>query len=189
MLSASGPLHEQGPGDITRWMGLPWQADTAFCRAGYDIDYDPFAPTFWPARVPNHILTAEDYAIVTDPAQPMERRIQAFGNRTSWNKPLHGNAAQQMEQMIRIFGSMGLVEVRDGIKDSPEFPTTMMVASYGPDVSPVEARSLVGEVKAQPMLEAAGVAHPKLRPLPRGANFGSREEIREAPLPVRHHKS
>ena len=32
-LSPTGPLHEQGPGDLTRWMGLPWQADTGFCRA------------------------------------------------------------------------------------------------------------------------------------------------------------
>ena len=60
----------------------------------------PFcAPTFWPARVPNHVLTADDYAIVADPAQPMSRRIQAFTNRTSWNKPLHGRTAEQMLQM------------------------------------------------------------------------------------------
>jgi hypothetical protein len=51
-LSLTGPLHAQGPGDLTRWMGLPWQADTGFCRSGYDTQYDPFVPTFWPARVP-----------------------------------------------------------------------------------------------------------------------------------------
>ncbi len=191
-LSANGPLYAQSPGDINRWMGLPWQADTAYCRAGYDTAYDPFAPTFWPARVPNHVLTAEDYAIVVDAAQPMPRRIEAFSNRTSWNKPLHGTTAGQMEQMVRIFGSMGLVEVRPGVEGDPAFPTTMMVASYGPDVAPADASSMSAAAKAKPMLTAAASdevnlkAHPKMRPLPQTANFDSREDAEQAPLPVRH---
>jgi hypothetical protein len=189
VLSANGPLHAQAPGDINRWMGLPWQADTAFCRAGYDTAYDPFAPTFWPARVPNHVLTEEDYAIVVDPSQPRERRIEAFVNRTSWNKPLHGTTAGQMEQMVRIFGSMGLVEVREGVHGDPAFPQTMMVASYGPDVAPADATSLEAATPA-PMLKAAAAAepHPKVRPraLPRGSNFASHEDAAAAPLPVRH---
>lgn len=89
ILAADGPLHAQGPGDINRWMGLPWQADTAFCRAGYDTEHDPFVPTFWPARVPNHVLTAADYAVVTDPKAPLARRVAAFADRTDWNQPLH----------------------------------------------------------------------------------------------------
>ncbi len=194
-LSANGPLHAQSPGDINRWMGLPWQADTAYCRAGYDTAYDPFAPTFWPARVPNHVLTADDYAIVIDPAQPMARRIEAFSNRTSWNKPLHGKTAAQMEQMVRIFGSMGLVEVRPGVEGDPAFPATMMVASYGPDVDAADASSMSTAALAKPMLKTAMSedadleAHPKMhvksRALPQGANFDSHEEAEQAPLPVR----
>ena len=192
VLSANGPLHAQSPGDINRWMGLPWQADTAFCRAGYDTAYDPFAPTFWPARVPNHVLTADDYAIVIDPAQPMARRVEAFSNRTSWNKPLHGTTAGQMEQMVRIYGSMGLVEVRPGVEGDAAFPETMMVASYGPDVDPADASSMSAAAQAKPMLkgtltgEANLKAHPKSRPLPQAANFGSHEDAQQAPLPVRH---
>lgn len=187
-LSANGPLHAQSPGDINRWMGLPWQADTAFCRAGYDTAYDPFAPTFWPARVPNHVLTEADYAIVIDSAQPHDRRIEAFVNRTSWNKPLHGSTAGQMEQMVRVFGSMGLVEVREGVRGDPTFPSTMMVASYGPEVTPADATSLEAEAPAPMLKAAAAEPHPKLgaRALPRGANFASHEEAAAAPLPVRH---
>ncbi len=180
-LAGNGPLHGQRPGDINRWMGLPWQADTAFCRAGYDTDYDPFAPTFWPARVPNHVLTAEDYAVVVDPSQPLARRIDAFSNRTSWNKPLHGNTASQMLDMVRIFGSMGLVEVRPGVIGDPIFPAVMMVASFGPDVAPADATSLTA---VEPVLTAD--SSPKTRSLPRAANFASREEAGSAPLPVRH---
>lgn len=193
-LSANGPLNAQGPGDINRWMGLPWQADTAFCRAGYDTTYDPFAPTFWPARVPNHVLTADDYAIVIDQNQPIARRIEAFSNRTNWNKPLHGTTAGQMEQMVRMFGSMGLVEVRAGVTDNPAFPATMMVASYGPEVAPADAASMSeAALAAPPRLKAALAAgdvalksHPKARAQPEGANFDSQEDANAAPLPVRH---
>jgi L-Lysine epsilon oxidase N-terminal/L-lysine epsilon oxidase C-terminal domain len=44
ILSADGPLHAQGPGDLTRWMALPWQMDTLGCRSGYFKSLDP--PTF-----------------------------------------------------------------------------------------------------------------------------------------------
>lgn len=185
-LAITGPLHAQGPGDISRWMGLPWQADTAYCRAGYDTAYDPFAPTFWPARVPNHVLTASDYAIVIDPSQPLERRIDAFGNRTDWTKPLHGTTAQQMEQMVRIFGSMGLVEVRPGVVGEPAFPAVMMVASYGPDVPPADAGSIAEPPLAKGTVAATDDAKRSAHGLPRGTNFESTDEARRAPLPVRY---
>ncbi len=191
-LSANGPLYAQGPGDLNRWMGLPWQADTAWCRAGYDTHYDPFAPAFWPARVPNQVLAEQDYDIVVDSGQPPERRVEAFTNRTDWNKPLPDPTAEAMTTMVRIFGSMGLLEVRPGVKDDPRFPATMMVASYGPDVAPADARSTAGTAAApagdavRPMgVQAGAPAGGAARPLPSGANFRSHDEARRAPLPVR----
>lgn len=192
-LGIDGPLHAQGPGDINRWMGLPWQADTAYCRAGYDTEYDPFAPTFWPARVPNHVLSASDYAIVTDPRQSPAKRREAFANRTNWNKPLHGDTATQMQQMVRIFGSMGHLTPQPGVPGDTEFPASMRVATYGPDVPladasseapaqlPAEAEAVT--VAATPGLKAA--AQGRGRVLPRGANFRSVEEAESAPRPVR----
>jgi hypothetical protein len=98
-----------------------------------------------------------------------------------------------MEQMVRIFGSMGLVEVREGVRGDPAFPDTMMVASYGPEVAPADARS-VTEPAPVPALKLAAVgaaeAHPKARTraLPRGSNFASHADAGAAPLPVRHGK-
>lgn len=192
-LAPDGPLHAQSPGDINRWMGLPWQADTAFCRAGYDTAYDPYAPTFWPARVPNHVLTADDYEIVIDKTQPMSKRVDAFSQRTSWNKPLHGTTAQQMVQMTHIFGSMGLVEPRFDASVAPEFPALMMVASYGPDVAPADAGTTSDAAVAAPPravarasdAEAALKAHPMAKLRLSGVNFASQSEADAAPLPVR----
>ncbi|MEU5299440.1 LodA/GoxA family CTQ-dependent oxidase [Streptomyces noursei] len=56
MLGKNGPLHAQGPGDLTRWMAAPWRCDTASCRFGYQVRsnlgprYSPYLPTFWPAQ-------------------------------------------------------------------------------------------------------------------------------------------
>ncbi|MCG8461283.1 MAG: LodA/GoxA family CTQ-dependent oxidase, partial [Holophagales bacterium] len=85
--SPDGPLNAQGPGDLTRWMGLPWQADTAFCRSGYDRSYDPYVPTFWPATVPNQVLTPEIYRKIMAAETP-EKRFEAFLQRFPWVAPL-----------------------------------------------------------------------------------------------------
>jgi len=183
-LSPKGPLNEQGPGDITRWMGLPWQADTAYCRSGYDTDYDPFVPTFWPARVPNEVLNDAAYAIAIDASKTPEERLAAFSQRTSWVEPLHGTTAEQMKQMIAIFGSMGLLEVRKGVTDLPDLPPVMMVASYGPQIPPPPEAQPVPELVAA---EAAPEEQLRRRAVAQ-SGWASEEERRNAPLPVRHPK-
>jgi hypothetical protein len=58
-LGVGGPLYASSPGDITKWMAVPWQTDSASCRSGYEAEYDPYIPTFWPSRVPNHVLAMD----------------------------------------------------------------------------------------------------------------------------------
>jgi hypothetical protein len=143
VLRPGGPLYEQGPGDITRWMALPWQGDTAFCRSGYELDYDPYVPTFWPARVPNQVLTEEDYQTVIDTSLPRAARIAAFNHRRSWLRSVTqppAPVAEVMQRMIAHFGAMGVIEARPGIKDDPDFPEVMYVESYG--ASPLKAAAL-----------------------------------------------
>jgi hypothetical protein len=170
-LGRGGPLFEQGPGDLTRWMGLPWQADTAFCRAGYDRKYDLYQPAFWPARVPNHVLSEDDYRIAIDAAQPRPRRLEAFVERTSWTDPLRGDIATQMETMVRIFGSMGLLERRPGVPDDPILPPEMWVASWGPDVRAILSSDAARTVRRR-----------------QTTSWASDDEATKAPRPVRHSK-
>jgi L-Lysine epsilon oxidase N-terminal/L-lysine epsilon oxidase C-terminal domain len=110
--SMDGPLYEQGAGDLTRWMALPWQADTAFCRSGYDLKYDPYLPTFWPARVPNQVLTEADYNTLCDETQNMETRIAAFHTRAFWTRilPESDSTSEQMKYMVTHFSQMGIIE-------------------------------------------------------------------------------
>lgn len=139
-LQPGGPLYFHGPGDVTRWMALPWQGDTAFCRSGYEPEYDPYLPTFWPARVPNQVLTEEDYETVLNTSLPREQRIAAFNTRLPWLRTLSGSAPQAMMQMVTHFGAMGIVEARPGVEGDPDFPETMYVESLAG--SKLRAKSL-----------------------------------------------
>lgn len=121
-LGTSGPLSAAAPGDLTRWMAIPWQTDTASCRSDYE-DYTPFTPTFWPARVPNHVLSEKDYQIVMDKGQTLEDRMAAFRRRNDWLRLLAGRYFDQILHMVTQFGKLGIVERRPGPGDSvfPEF--------------------------------------------------------------------
>ena len=123
----SGPLAGQSAGDLTRWMAVPWQTDTASCRSGYTKSYDPYLPTFWPARVPNQVLTQENYEIVMDGKRPIEERMAAFANRAAWIRPLGSKSyTDQINNMIARFGDLGVVEERPGPADG-KFPATIGV--------------------------------------------------------------
>ncbi|MFL5284650.1 MAG: LodA/GoxA family CTQ-dependent oxidase [Rhodopila sp.] len=114
-----GLFSGQVPGGITRWMAVPWQADTASCRSGYNSAYDPNLPTFWPARVPNQVLSREDYQTVMNAEAPIQDRLTAFARRQLWIDPL-GDPTKQVDninRMIRGFDHLGVVEVFPGPAD------------------------------------------------------------------------
>ena len=125
----NGPLAAQVPGGLTRWMAVPWQTDSASCRSGYLKSYDPYLPTFWPARVPNQVLTTENYDIVMDSRKPMDERLAAFANRAAWIRPLGSiSYTDQINNMIHDYGDLGVVEHRPGPADGP-FPPMLEVES------------------------------------------------------------
>ena len=148
-LAVDGPLYAQGPGDLTRWMAVPWQTDTARCRSGYYLGYgpryDPYLPTFWPARVPNQVLTEEDYEKAIDPGLTPEERQTAFERRAVWDRWLPPDRIEQMNAMVKDFGKLGLVERRVAPTADPDLPATMLVeseVSFHPEQPPPPLRNL-----------------------------------------------
>jgi hypothetical protein len=124
---ANDPFLGQVAGGITRWMAIPWQTDTASCRYSYGNKYDPNLPTFWPARVPNTVLDDDHYKIVMDRKRPLDERLAAFAKRMAWTRPLGSKSYfDQINNMMKRFGEMGVVEHREGPGDK-EFPATMQV--------------------------------------------------------------
>jgi hypothetical protein len=130
----NGPIKGgQLPGGLTRWMALPWQTDSASCLSGYQPSYDPYVPTFWPARVPNHVLTHDNYEIVMDQGRPLDERMAAFANRANWIRLLGtGTYTDQINNMIHYFGGMGVVENQPGPGDAA-FPSEMQVENLPAD--------------------------------------------------------
>lgn len=124
--SLDGPLNGSLPGDITRWMAVPWQTDTASCRSGYEQNYAPYLPTFWPATVPNSVLSEEDYKAAIDPDLPIEVRVAAYHQRVNWyrilgnpklphngfyfNQPISKRLeTKQVNHMVKHWPLMGLI--------------------------------------------------------------------------------
>jgi len=84
-------------------------------------------PTFWPARVPNQVMTEKQYEIVMDASKPMDDRKKAFVNRQNWVHSLLGKGYfEQINNMISNFDEMGVVEHREGPGDE-NFPASMHV--------------------------------------------------------------
>ena len=168
-LGLNGPLYAQPPGGLTRWMALPWQGDTAYCRSGYQANYDPYVPTFWPARVPNQVLTEGNYEIAIDTSKPRTERIAAYNRRDHWLRGVtqdNAGVAEVMQRMIDQFGDMGIVEARERVLNDPELPDIMYVENISPAVA--EA------------LRAAGIAAGLLPPPPEWvarAGWASEEQL------------
>ncbi|WP_093804148.1 LodA/GoxA family CTQ-dependent oxidase [Streptomyces sp. Wb2n-11] len=136
VFAENGPLHAQGPGDLTRWMAAPWQCDTASCRSGYEVRsglgprYSPYLPTFWPAQMPNHVLKRSDFNIVNDTGKSLEERRKAFRNRAVWLRGLKTNDMNaQRKQMISDWYKVGIVEEHPYTGGDGKFPQHIQVES------------------------------------------------------------
>jgi hypothetical protein len=166
-LAFDGPLSASGPGDITKWMAVPWQSDTDSCRAGYPgtpFLNDDFIPTFWPSRVPNHVLAESEYQVVIDGAQPLEHRYEAFHTRQNWLRNLNFTdpTAAQLSAMVHRFGKQGIVERREH-DAGPEFPSVMYVETLPAQVKVEVAKLSAHEQPFSVSEEFAFARFPRLR--------------------------
>jgi hypothetical protein len=128
-LADDGPLYASGPGDLTRWMAVPWQTDTSSCLSRYKRDVDGYLPAFWPARVPNDVLELESYEIVMNETFSPDERQAAFENRVKWLRDLPGfgdSSRIRINAFLRQWADAGVVTVRPGPGDSA-FPDTFWV--------------------------------------------------------------
>jgi hypothetical protein len=130
LLDPNGPLSRSGPGDITRWLSVPWQADVAACRFGFRRNADPplpnpYLPAFWPARIPNHVLTQESLDQMKDTDLDKQARIAAFRSRKNWLRSLDPNPrdpTNAINEFISTWSQFGLVTRQDGPTDLDSLP-------------------------------------------------------------------
>ncbi|MFM9098608.1 MAG: LodA/GoxA family CTQ-dependent oxidase [Phycisphaerales bacterium] len=127
-MSRTGPLSRLGPGGYIQWMGTPWHADSSSCRYGYQR-VSPQLPTFWPARIPNAVLTADDYRIVVDESRSLAERRRAFRRRMEWERFIaHPTGPPTLAMMVDEWSKLGVVRERPGPRDGA-FPAVLKVES------------------------------------------------------------
>jgi len=132
-----GPLGAQVPGGVTRWLGVPWQADTAACKTVRATVFDPYAPSWWPARVPNHVITPGRYHDILHGSLPS--RLAAFAGRDEWmiplfpapsagnDRPSDAGEAGVLNAMVHRFAQMGIVAEVEG-PGLAELPAKLQVS-------------------------------------------------------------
>jgi hypothetical protein len=127
-MASTGPLSASGPGDVTRWMALPWQTDSASCGARL---VDPYLPSWWPARVPNHILTSQSYDRIMNPALSSSQRLNSFKTRENWLRHLKLPWQERIRDMISKWSLVGIIVRRPGPQDdgAPALPGQLFVES------------------------------------------------------------
>ena len=116
-VSSDGPIGGSSPGDISRWMVLPWQVDTASCGAGYEPQVNPFFPTFWPARVPNQVLPEMHYRQALDPKASEIQRLKQFSLRLDWLRDLlyltQTGQIEKINQFLADWSKVGIITRRE----------------------------------------------------------------------------
>jgi hypothetical protein len=130
-LSANGPLAGSRPGGVTRWMAVPWQSDTASCRSGYqygDTPVDPYLPTFWAARVPNHVMPEQRYERVLDTSLPLEARRNAFFDRAQFFRNIGQESPEALQRMVDNWYRLGVVTEQPG----PTIPPSLQSSRSKP---------------------------------------------------------
>lgn len=125
-LSPHGPLARSGPGDITRWMAVPWQADAASCTSAIASN-DIYLPTFWPAGIPNDALPWATYQQVLDTNLDLETRREAFRNRERWFRDLSAFTLTRANQYVNAWVQSRIISPQPGPQDDLEFPAQFQV--------------------------------------------------------------
>lgn len=127
-VAAGGPLDGSEPGDLTRWMSVPWQIDTAQCGAGYDGRLNSYLPTLWPARVPNHVIASRAYEALMDSSLPGPERFKLLNMREDWMRDfsdMDGSFPRALG-FLESWSKVGLV-VAKASPDGPGFPPEIFV--------------------------------------------------------------
>ncbi|HEX7635941.1 MAG TPA: LodA/GoxA family CTQ-dependent oxidase [Noviherbaspirillum sp.] len=169
-LGATGPLQASGPGALTRWTGVPWQTDEASCASGYNPHFYVSLPSFWAARVPNQVLSAQSYEQLQKTDVPLAQRLKSLDYRQDWYRDIAGTGyTERINNMIGEWWEIGIVTPMAGPDDAAGNAALPAVAHVemgrsekltgrgDPTFALLQALEKVGKTDVQPMLAAEAV--------------------------------
>jgi hypothetical protein len=180
-VAPGGVLDASGPGTLTRWLGVPWQTDEASCLAGYELGTYLPMPSFWAARVPNHVLSERAYERVRDITLPAAQRRKHFDNRQEWLRFFGPSYLRRIADNVRGWARVGVVAERPGPADhaATGLPERLWVETE------IDPRLVAADPTWRALLAAEGATPPlmattaPLAPAAPGASAGPPHERRQ----------
>ncbi len=127
------------PGDLTKWMGIPWQSDAGSCQTVYINTQYP-VPAWWAANLPVTVLTKESMDQVRQNEILAETRCFIYGNRLPWLQTAdtgfvgyHAEAGYQngLIAMVYQWKNVGVVTGRAADTDLADVPDIVYIAYDG----------------------------------------------------------
>jgi len=125
---AEAPIGPQAPGDLTRWMGLPWFGDAFSCGLAIDYANDFPQAIWWPALTPIDILPEAYYRQLSSKDLSDEEKLAFFEKRVPWVRGVRGvglhTSGSYVDGLIRaseLWGRFGIIEARkrpDNLSDA-----------------------------------------------------------------------
>lgn len=135
-------LWEITPGDLTKWMGIPWQSDAGSCQAVFTEEQYP-VPAWWAANLPVYVLPVDSYEQLKDPAIVDNTKQYIYANRLPWLHTTNtgfvgyhaeGGYINGLIKMVYQWDKIGVVVGREFGVNSLGLPNLMYVSYSAKDV-------------------------------------------------------
>jgi hypothetical protein len=170
-LAPDGPFSASGPGTLTCFLGIPWQTDEASCDAGYEFGTYLPLPSFWGARVPNHVLPEPAYARFLDTSIPVAQRFKHLNLRSPWLRFFSTQYLSRIRTMVAEWDNLGIVVAKPAPGDASQFGVndrvyveTEVDGALKINDSTHEQLLIAEGVKSRTQADAAGVAPTPVKP-------------------------
>ncbi|WP_064968073.1 LodA/GoxA family CTQ-dependent oxidase [Tenacibaculum ovolyticum] len=76
-------LWKTTPGDLTKWMGIPWQSDAGSCQKVF-LDSQYPIPAWWAANLPVDVLTEDSLVKIQQNNISNDTKQYLYANRLPW---------------------------------------------------------------------------------------------------------
>ncbi|MFT6947717.1 MAG: hypothetical protein ACJARP_002145 [Vicingaceae bacterium] len=133
-------LWQTTPGDLTKWMGIPWQSDAGSCQAVWTKSQYP-VPAWWAANLPIDVLTNESYEAIKGDAILPDTKRNLYASRQPWLQTTdtgyvgyhaEGGYLNGLVNMVYQWDQIGSVAARK--LDLEGYPETVYISFDGKDM-------------------------------------------------------
>jgi hypothetical protein len=111
------------PGDVTRWMALPWQADFSECNTNW-----------WPAARPDNVVPEAEYEqILANYSEALEGSLEAvLANRPLWIRGIPTQSPALDNAMVHAWKDFGFIVPKKYPREGPAAQTVYIETDRSP---------------------------------------------------------